>query len=122
MTTPNPKRPSDAPTTWLNQTFTITIDRPLGSTHPKHPTIIYPINYGYIPNTLAADGHEIDAYILGIDAPITTFTGQCIAIIHRLDDVEDKLIIAPSGQAYTDTEITAQTDFQEQYFKTRLIR
>lgn len=113
------ERPSNAPEWWLGRSFCVRVDRPKGSTHPKHPTILYPINYGFIPNTKAADGHEIDAYILGIDTPLTTFTGPCIAIAHRLDDVEDKLIIAP--KQFCAKTIMDTISFQEQYFNTTLI-
>ena len=41
------------------------IDRPLGSAHPQHPDLVYPVNYGYIPNTEAGDLDPIDAYVLG---------------------------------------------------------
>lgn len=41
------------------------IDRPMGTGHPKFPESIYPINYGYIPNTISGDGKELDCYILG---------------------------------------------------------
>ena len=61
------------------------IDRPLGSSHPKHG-FIYPVNYGYIPNTVSGDGEELDAYILGTNLPLSDFEGKCIAIIHRLND------------------------------------
>ena len=36
------------------------IDRPMGTGHPKFPESIYPINYGYIPNTISGDGKELD--------------------------------------------------------------
>ena len=61
------------------------IDRPLGSSHPKHG-FIYPANYGYIPKTVSGDGEELDAYILGTNLPLSDFEGKCIAIIHRLND------------------------------------
>lgn len=60
-------------------------DRPLGSSHPKHG-FIYPVNYGYIPNTVSGDGEELDAYILETNLPLSDFEGKCIAIIHRLND------------------------------------
>lgn len=46
-------------------TLEVTIDRPFGSKHPKHG-FIYPINYGYVPNTISGDGEELDCYILGL--------------------------------------------------------
>lgn len=36
------------------------IDRPMGTGHPKFPESIYPINYGYLPNTISGDGKELD--------------------------------------------------------------
>ena len=73
----------------------VTVDRPLGSYHPKHKDIYYQINYGYIAGIMAPDGEEQDAYILGVDKPVKEFTGKIIAIIHRFDDVEEKWVVAP---------------------------
>lgn len=106
----------------IGRTFTITIDRPLGSTHPNDPDIIYPINYGYIPGMLAADGEEQDVYLLGVNHPVETFTGVIIAILKRADDVEDKLVMALAGVDFPNPEIINQTYFQEQYFQTTLLR
>lgn len=100
---------------------TVTVDRPLGSFHPKHPDICYPVNYGYVEGIIAADGEEQDAYILGIDHPIESFTGKVIAIIHRKDDVEDKWVVAPEGMIFAKKEIETLTHFQEQYFDIDII-
>ncbi|MCA9836890.1 MAG: inorganic diphosphatase [Trueperaceae bacterium] len=75
---------------FIGKVVTVVIDRPMGSYHPKHGHL-YPVNYGYIPGTLAGDGKEIDAYILGLDKPILEFKSVVLAVIHRLDDLEDKL-------------------------------
>lgn len=106
---------------YLNKTLKIKVDRPLGSKHPKHG-FIYPINYGYVPNTISGDGEELDAYILGIYEPLDTFIGKCIAIIHRINDNDDKLVIVPENKTFTDSEIKVLTDFQEQYFESIIIR
>lgn len=98
----------------------VIIDRPLGSYHPKHKDIYYPVNYGYIPGVMAPDGEEQDAYILGVYEPVSEFVGKVIAIIHRLDDVEDKWVVAPENASFTKDEIMAQTAFQEQYFRTEI--
>ena len=95
---------------FLNKIVSVKIDRPLGSKHPKYG-FVYPVNYGYIPNTVSGDGEELDAYILGIDEPIENFTGKCIAIIHRTNDDDDKLIIAPENKTFTNNEIRLLTDF-----------
>ena len=98
----------------------VIVDRPLGTFHPKHPDIFYPVNYGYIPGVLAPDGEEQDAYILGVHEPVGEFVGKVIAIIHRFDDVEEKWVVAPENVSYTKEEIMEQVAFQEQYFRTEI--
>ena len=100
---------------------TVTVDRPLGSFHPKHPDIYYPVNYGYIEGVFAPDGEEQDAYILGVDVPVAAFTGKIIAIIHRKDDVEDKWVVVPEDMHFSKNEIERLTHFQEQYFHIQII-
>lgn len=104
----------------IGQIVTVTIDRPLGSYHPEHPDIYYPVNYGYIKGTMAPDGEEEDAYILGVSEPVSEFTGRVIAVIHRENDVEDKWVAAPDGMVFTVDEIREATFFQEKYFKSEI--
>ena len=96
--------------------ITARIDRPLGSAHPKHSDLIYRVNYGEVVGVLAPDGDWQDVYVLGVDVPLTTFTGRRIAVIHRRDDVESKWVLAPDGMTFTAEEIMAAVHFQEQYF------
>lgn len=105
----------------IGKIVSVTVDRPLGSCHPKYPDLFYPVNYGYIEGIIAPDGEEQDAYILGISVPVKTFTGKVIAIIHRRNDVEDKWVVAPEGEVFTEEEIAARTCFQEQYFDSQII-
>lgn len=105
---------------FLGQIVEIEIDRPLGSAHPKHPDLIYPVNYGFIPGVLGGDGEELDVYLLGVDKPVSKYSAQIIAIVHRLDDEEDKLVGAPVGTHFTKTEIEKSVAFQERYFKTEV--
>ncbi|MBR5794830.1 MAG: inorganic pyrophosphatase [Erysipelotrichaceae bacterium] len=100
----------------IGKTVTVIVDRPLGSYHPKHKDLYYPVNYGYIEGVMALDGEEQDAYILGVDKPIKTFVGKVIAIIHREDDIEDKWVVVPEHLSFTKEEILKQVQFQEQYF------
>ena len=74
----------------LGKRVKVTVDRPLGTYHPEHKDTYYPINYGYIDGIIAPDGEEQDAYIIGVDKPVSEFEGVVIAIIHRSDDVEEK--------------------------------
>ena len=106
---------------YIGKTVQVKIDRPLGSKHPKHG-FVYPVNYGYVPNTVSGDGEELDCYVLGLNEPIDEFCGKCIAVIHRLNDDDDKLIVVPEGIQLTDTQIREMTNFQEQYFEGEIIR
>ena len=107
--------------TFLCRTVTVQIDRPQGSRHPEHG-FLYPVNYGYVPGTLAPDGEELDAYVLGVEQPLDQFRGRCIAIVHRLDDDDDKLVVVPDGVELTDEQILARTRFQEQYYDSQVVR
>ena len=104
----------------IGKIVTVTVDRPLGASHPNYPDMIYPINYGYIKGVVAPDGEEQDAYILGVDEPIFEFCGRVIAIIYRLDDVENKLVVVPDGITFSEQEIIEQTRFQEKYFNIKV--
>ena len=98
------------------------IDRPLGSCHPRYKDMIYPINYGYVENVFARDGAEQDVYILGSDKPLESYEGKVIAVLHRLNDVEDKWVVSLDGMNYSDKEIMSAVSFQEQYFMSELYR
>lgn len=97
----------------LGKIVNIQVDRPIGY---NHHGILYPINYGYIPGVMAPDGEEQDVYLLGVNEPVDKYTVRIIAIIHREDDVEDKLVGAPLGMEFTKEEITKAVHFQEQFF------
>ncbi|MFA7243760.1 MAG: inorganic diphosphatase [Patescibacteria group bacterium] len=107
---------------FLGREYNVTIDRPLGSAHPKYPDHIYPINYGYIEGIKAGDGDDIDVFVLGEDKPVESVQVKIIAIIHRTDDNEDKLVGAANDGDYFDEEIEKAVEFQEKYFKHELIR
>ena len=98
------------------------IDRPLGSKLVKeHPDFVYELNYGFIPNTLSGDGEDLDCYILGVDESINEFEGECIAIVHRLNEIDDKLILVPKGKKYTIKEIEDLIYFSEKHHKSVVV-
>lgn len=105
----------------IGSSVTVTVDRPLGSYHPKHKDMHYPINYGYVEGIMAPDGEEQDAYILGVDCAVEKFTGKVIAVVHRKNDVEKKWIVVPEGMTFTKEEIMEQIRFQEQYFDSKIV-
>lgn len=108
------KRYSDTLNTMLGKTIEVVIDRPIGF---MHQDIKYLCNYGYIRELTALDGELQDVYVLCVDKPLNTFIGQIIAIVRRIDDVEDKLIVVPKGIKLTEEEIEKYINFQEIFFK-----
>ena len=106
---------------YLGKMVEVKMDRPLGTKHPKHG-FIYEVNYGYIPGTVSGDGEELDAYVLGVHEPLEKFEGEVIAIIHRTNDDDDKLVVMEKGRNYTDDQIRALTEFQERWFESEIIR
>ena len=102
----------------LGTTVHVVIDRPIGYLHGD---ILYPVNYGYIPGMEGGDGEEQDAYILGIDTPLTEFDGMVIGVVMRKNDCEDKLVVAPKGMELHQGQIAEAVRFQEQYFDTCII-
>lgn len=106
---------------FLGKTVDIVIDRPAGFVHHKASySLSYPVNYGYIPGIFGGDGEELDVYLLGVNEPVAKYRCEIIAIVHRLNDTEDKLVGAPVGMRLTENEIRNAINFQEQYFDTEL--
>ena len=104
---------------YLGKTVTIGIDRPIGYVHQKKDwALVYPINYGYIPGVLGGDGEEMDVYLLGVDVPVMEYDVRIIAIVHRENDVEDKLVGTPVGMRFSKEQIADAVHFQEQYYDT----
>ena len=97
------------------------VDRPLGSRHPRHPDLAYPINYGFVPGTVSGDGMPVDAYLLGVDEAVNQAEGVVIAVIVRADDVEDKLVVVPAGELFTAAQIMERASFQERFFDSMAV-
>ena len=106
---------------YLNEIVEVGIDRQLGTNHPKHG-FMYMLNYGYISNTISGDGEELDAYLVGVFEPVKAYKGKVIAVIHRTNDDDDKLVVAPININYSDDQIKALTEFQERFFESIIIR
>ena len=101
----------------LGQSVHVVVDRPIGHCHKG---TVYPVNYGYIPGLMGGDGEEQDAYILGIDTPLSDFDGQVVGAIRRKNDVEDKLVMAPEEMSFSAEEIARAVYFQEKYYRTTI--
>ena len=107
---------------FLGRVVDVIIDRPLGSKHPKYG-YVYPVNYGYIPNTKAGDNEEIDVYIIDAKEPLKEAKVEIIAVAKRLNDNEDKLIgVLKRERKYSKKEIYKLIEFQEKFFNTILLQ
>ena len=108
----------------LGKIIKIKIDRPIGTVHPTDKDIIYEVNYGFYEDYISSDNNPLDAYIVGESLPLHVndeYEGKVIAIIHRLNDIEDKLVVAPIGREVSKDEIITKTNFVEQYFVSEII-
>lgn len=75
----------------LIATSEVVIDRPKGSRHPKIAAAIYPIDYGYLEGTVAADGAGIDVWMGSIRPAVVTGVVCTIDLSKR--DAELKLLL-----------------------------
>lgn len=105
---------------YLGKTVDIKIDKPIGSIHPEHPGLTSPINCGYLSNVFGGDGEELAVYLLGVDVPVEEYTARIIGIVHRHNDVEDKLVAAPEGLKFDPKKISEAVHFQEQYYESEI--
>ena len=108
-------------TPFLGQRVFITIDRPLGSRHPRHADLVYPVNYGFLPGTTSGDGMPVDVYVLGVDEPRDRAKAVVIAVVVRANDAEDKLVAVLAGKYYNEKQIADAIEFQEQHFDSRIV-
>ena len=97
---------------YLGKRVHVVVERPLFS---KHPTagFTYLLNYGFVPGTMAPDGSELDAYVIGPNVPVEQAIGTCIAIVNRLNEDDAKLVISVDGIDRTDETIRDLVAFQE---------
>jgi len=69
----------------------IVIDRPQGKTHPQYPESVYPLDYGYVGGTSAADGDGIDVWVGSQEE--TSLTGKLYTYDTLERDAEIKLLL-----------------------------
>lgn len=67
----------------------VTIDRPRGSAHPSFDDIVYPIDYGFVNDTVGPDGDEVDVFVGTAD---TGLVALIVTHDRRKGDDEIKLI------------------------------
>jgi inorganic pyrophosphatase len=99
--------------TILNESVMV-IDRPKGSTHPKYPKIVFPLDYGYLKNTSGGDGNEIDVWVGSLENKTLNAIACTVDILKR--DTEIKLLVGCS-----DHEIEAIKKFYTSEYMSAII-
>jgi F420 biosynthesis protein FbiB-like protein len=74
----------------------IIIDRPKGSSHPRYPEFIYPLDYGYLDGTTGPDEAGIDVWLGSVQEK--TATSLVLTIDLTKQDAEVKLLLACTPQ------------------------
>jgi inorganic pyrophosphatase len=69
----------------------IKIDRPRGSTHPRYPDFIYPLDYGFLEGTTSGDGGGIDVWVGSLGGSRVTALVCCVDLEKR--DAEVKILL-----------------------------
>ncbi len=69
----------------------VKIDRPKGSCHPRYPEHVYPLDYGYLDGTIAADGSGIDVWVGSL--PTREIAGVVCAVDTAKRDAEIKILL-----------------------------
>ena len=69
----------------------VVVDRPKGSTHPRIPTLVYPLDYGYLSGTRSGDGHGIDVWIGTLKRRVVT--GLVCTVDLEKRDTEVKILL-----------------------------
>lgn len=80
----------------------IVVERPKGTTHPKFPQLVYPIDYGYVNNIHSSDGEELDVWIGTNDD--RNVVGLIITIDILKKDSEVKYLFACNAEEILEIE------------------
>ena len=82
-------------------THSMVIDRPRGTSHPRYPEMIYPLDYGYLENTTASDGGGIDVWLGSLNTMMNSakiLTGILCTFDTLKRDAEIKLLVGCSAE------------------------
>lgn len=94
----------------LVATNELVIDRPAGSRHPRYPEFVYPLDYGYLAGTQAADGDGIDVWVGSLSSRAVT---AIVLTVDRLKrDAECKILLGCTPAEAQRVVATHRSEFQ----------
>jgi inorganic pyrophosphatase len=76
----------------------IVIDRPRGTAHPLYPDMIYPCDYGHLPDTRAPDGEDVDIFV----GPAPAGLVGLIALTHQPSGIREPKLLMNLSRADAD--------------------
>lgn len=79
----------------LVEASVLVIDRPGGSSHPRFPDFVYPLDYGYLEGTQAVDGGGIDAWVGSLEPRRITGIVCSVDLLKR--DAEINILLGCSA-------------------------
>ncbi|MEH2106336.1 hypothetical protein [Nostoc sp.] len=91
----------DSPDFWLKldrlvAISNLKIDRPKGTSHPRYPSFVYPLDYGYLPETRSGDGFDIDVWIGSLSSQ--TVTAVICSVDLEKRDTEIKILLGCTSE------------------------
>lgn len=99
---------------------TVKVDHPLGSTDEDNPSVVYPINVGYVVNESDLGLQQYEgvqrAYLVGVDVAVDEYSGVLIAVARRRDDSDNIWIVAPENILFNMQQLEEIVYFKEQYY------
>ncbi|MEH2061680.1 MAG: hypothetical protein V7K50_05300 [Nostoc sp.] len=72
------------------------IDRPKGTSHPRYPSFVYPLDYGYLENTGSGDGFDLDVWIGSLSS--RTVTAIICSVDLQKRDTEIKILLGCTSE------------------------
>jgi len=105
---------------WLGKGVTVTVDHPYGSFHPTIADVTYPVNFGYVSAPIAVNEGMQDAWVIGPQEPVDTFTGTVAGIVYHKDGSSRWIVVQP-GMTVNHQSVIDLIGFEEQYYETQII-
>jgi len=105
--------------TIFENNYKVKIEYEIGSKLESNDEIVFKENFGIVEGVTGPFGDSQGAYYFGDAKKGDIVSGKLIAIIHRINDIENIWVI--SNKAYSKQEIIDKTSFLEQFFKIEII-
>ncbi len=83
-------------------------------------TINKNLNSGYFTDLKTPNNKYQNVYVIGVKKPIKEFEGKVIAIINRIDEIENILVVSYNNKKYTKEEILKLINYEDKKYKSKI--